>query len=79
MLHTHAQPAPGHSVSSCMSSQQGLAAPNIHGGEMRAAGASGAGKTTFMVRSHALPVQAGPSGSVSRTVRDGVDVLVVSN
>lgn len=37
-------------------------------------GETGAGKTTLMVRSHALPVQANPSSSVSRTLKDGVNV-----
>ena len=37
-------------------------------------GASGAGKTTLMVRTHALPVQAKPSSSVLRTLTDGVNV-----
>ena len=37
-------------------------------------GASGAGKTTLMVRSHALPVQAVPSSSASQTLTDGVNV-----
>ena len=37
-------------------------------------GETGAGKTTLMVRSHALPVQANPSSSVSWTVKDGVGV-----
>ena len=37
-------------------------------------GASGAGKTTLMVRTHALPVQADPSSSASRTLTDGHNV-----
>ena len=37
-------------------------------------GSSGAGKTTLMVRSHALPVQTAPSCSVSQTLTDEVNV-----
>ena len=37
-------------------------------------GSSGAGKTTLMVRTHALSVQADPSSSVSWTLTDGVNV-----
>jgi hypothetical protein len=37
-------------------------------------GETGAGKTTLMVRSHALSVQADPSSSVSQTLKDGVNV-----
>jgi ABC-type lipoprotein export system ATPase subunit len=37
-------------------------------------GETGAGKTTLMVRTHALPVQADPSSSVSRTLADGANV-----
>jgi ABC-type glutathione transport system ATPase component len=35
-------------------------------------GETGAGKTTLMVRSHALPVQTDPSCGVSWTLADGV-------
>ena len=37
-------------------------------------GETGAGKTTLMVRTHALPVQADPSSHASHMVIDGVDV-----
>ena len=52
----------------------GLPSPNADNGGLQTAGASGAGKTTFMVRSHALPVQADLGSSVPRPLTDRVDV-----